>query len=173
MKAEYINPFVCAAVEVFSTMLKCELVRGPLSLNANFQPAHEVSGIIGLSGQASGTVVVSVDREVAISATEKFLGVRPDSIDSDVIDAIGEITNMIAGRAKAGLEALAMSLALPTVITGKNHTIRFGSNAQTICIPYTSPWGELSVEVGLVEAPERPESEVILNGASRELAGAR
>jgi chemotaxis protein CheX len=173
VKAEYVNPFVCAAVEVFSTMLKCELVRGPLSLNANFQPAHEVSGIIGLSGRASGTVVVSVDREVAISATEKFLGVRPTTIDSDVIDAIGEITNMIAGRAKAGLESLAMSLALPTVITGKNHIIRFGSNAQTICIPYTSPWGELSVEVGLVEAPERPEQEVILNGASRELAGAR
>ena len=71
MKAEYINPFVNAAVEVFSTMLKCELVRGPLSLNANFQPAHEVSGIIGLSGRASGTVVVSVDRNVAISATKR------------------------------------------------------------------------------------------------------
>jgi chemotaxis protein CheX len=157
---------------VFSTMLKCDLVRGPLSLNANFQPAHEVSGIIGLSGRASGTVVVSVDREVAISATEKFLGVRPDTIDSDVIDAIGEITNMIAGRAKAGLEALAMSLALPTVITGKNHTIRFGSNAQTICIPYTSPWGELSVEVGLVESADRVNHEVVADSNEPQLAGA-
>ena len=173
MKAEYINPFVNAAVEVFSTMLKCELVRGPLSLNANFQPAHEVSGIIGLSGRASGTVVVSLNREVALSATEMMLGGRPSSIDSDVIDAIGEITNMIAGRAKAGLEALAMSLALPTVITGKNHTIRFGSNAQTICIPYTCPWGELSVEVGLVESPERSDHEIIFDGNEQQLAGAR
>jgi chemotaxis protein CheX len=173
VKAEYINPFVSAAVEVFSTMLKCDLVRGPLSLNANFQPAHEVSGIIGLSGRASGTVVVSVDREVAMSATEKFLGTRPETIDSDVIDAIGEITNMIAGRAKAGLEALAMSLALPTVITGKNHTIRFGSNAQTICIPYTSPWGELSVEVGLVESAEAADHEIAADSNEHQLAGVR
>ncbi len=173
MKAEYINPFVSAAVDVFSTMLGCELTRGQLSLNNNFQPAHEISGIIGLSGKASGTVVVSVDREVALSATGKMLGQRPEAIDTDVIDAIGEMTNMIAGKAKAGLAHLAMNLALPTVITGKNHTIRFGSNAQTICIPYTCPWGSLSVEVGLVEDPEEAKEIVSTHRAAPQLAGAR
>lgn len=151
MKAEHINPFVSSAVEVFSTMLKCDLTRGALSLNADFQPSHDISGVIGLSGKASGTVVVSVDRNVALSITERMLGERPNSINTDVIDAVGEVTNMIAGRAKAGLEHLAMTLALPTVITGKNHIIRFGSAAQTICIPYTCEWGDISLEVGLVE----------------------
>lgn len=170
MKAEYINPFVCAAVDVFSTMLECELKRGQLSLNVNFQPAHEISGIIGLSGKASGTVVVSVDREVALSATEKMLGVRPADVDADVIDAIGEVTNMIAGKAKTGLEHLSMHLALPTVITGKNHVVRFGSNAQTICIPYTCDWGGLSVEVGLVDAPQELRHEIVANPNPKALA---
>jgi chemotaxis protein CheX len=152
LKAEYINPFVTSAVEVFSTMLECRLTRGELSLNPHFQPKHDISGVIGLSGKASGTVVVSVDRNVAISATECMLGQRPASINSDVIDAVGELTNMIAGRAKAGLQHLHMTLALPTVITGQNHVIRFGSAAQTLCIPYTCKWGAISVEVGLVEA---------------------
>lgn len=151
MKAEYINPFIASAVDVFSTMLKVELTRGEMSIRQNFQPAHEVSGIIGLTGKASGTVVVSVDGNVAVTVTEVMLGQRPDSINADVVDAVGEVTNMIAGRAKAGLEHLEMSLALPTVITGKNHVINFGSAAQTICIPYTCPWGELTVEVGLVD----------------------
>ena len=44
-----------------------------------------------------------------------------------------------------------MCLAIPTVITGKNHLISFGSSAQTISIPYTCDWGRLSVEVGIVE----------------------
>lgn len=153
MKAEHINPFVSAAVEVFATMLKCDLTRGELFANTNFHPAYEVSGIIGLSGKASGTVVVSVDESVAMSITEAMLGERPDSVNSDVIDAVGEVTNMIAGRAKSQLEQFAMSLAMPTVITGKNHVINFGSAAQTIGIPYTSPWGDLTVEVGLVEKP--------------------
>ena len=151
MKAEHINPFLTSAVDVFSTMLDCKLTRGTPAINAAFQPAHEVSGIIGLSGKASGTVVVSVDREVAMCVTEKMIGARPDSLNADVMDAIGEITNMIAGRAKTGLAQLEMNLALPTVITGKNHVIRFGSLAQTISIPYSCEWGELTVEVGLIE----------------------
>jgi chemotaxis protein CheX len=173
VKAEYINPFVSAAVDVFSTMLQCQLVRGELSLNVNFQPAHDISGIIGLSGKASGTVIVSVDREVALSATEKMLGERPSDINTDVIDAIGEVTNMIAGRAKVGLAQLQMSLALPTVITGTNHTIRFGSNAQTICIPYTCPWGKLSVEVGMVEAPAEAKLVVATHREGAQLVGAK
>jgi chemotaxis protein CheX len=153
MKAEYINPFIASSVDVFSTMFNVELTRGEPSLRQNFQPAHEVSGVIGLTGKASGTVVVSVDSNVAISVTEVMLGQRPDSINADVVDAVGEVTNMIAGRAKAGLEHLSMSLALPTVITGKDHVINFGSAAQTICVPYTCPWGNLTVEVGLVDQP--------------------
>ena len=152
MKAEFINPFVRSTVDVFSTMLNCELKRGELSLNANFQPEHEISGVIGLSGLASGTVIVSLDRSVALSAVGAMLGEAPAEIDDDVIDTVGELTNMIAGKAKAALEQFDMKLALPTVITGKNHVITFGSAAQTICIPFSCEWGELSVEVGLAES---------------------
>lgn len=132
-------------------MLNCEVERGDISLNANFQPEHEVSGIIGLSGKMSGTVVISLERNVAISATGALLGEVPESIDTNVIDTVGELTNMIAGQAKGGLEQFDMALALPTVITGKNHIISFGSVAQTICIPYSCKWGDLTVEVGIAE----------------------
>jgi chemotaxis protein CheX len=155
LKAEHINPFLASTLEVFSTMTGCSLTRGELSLSLNFQPQHDVSGIIGLSGKASGTVVVSLDREVAIAVTERMLGDRPETINSDVIDAVGEIVNMIAGRAKSNLQELEMALSLPTVITGKNHVIQFGSSTRTICIPYTCEWGELSLEVGLVEKSEQ------------------
>jgi chemotaxis protein CheX len=154
LKAEYINPFVTAAAEVFSTMLQCELTRGKLAIGNGAQPTMDISGVIGLSGRATGTVVLSLDRAVALSATEILLGQKCTSIDGDVIDAVGELTNMVAGRAKAGLEHLAMSLALPTVITGKNHVISFGSATQTLAIPFTCDWGGLVVEVGLVDEAE-------------------
>lgn len=156
MKVEYINPFLTSAADVFATMLNCEITRGQISLNADFRPEHDVSGIIGLSGKATGTVVVSLARNVALSAAEVFLGERPDDINDDVVDTVGELTNIIAGRAKALLEHLSMSLSLPTVITGKGHTVKFGSSTSTICIPFTCKWGDLTVEVGLVE--EKPEA---------------
>jgi chemotaxis protein CheX len=154
MKVEFINPFVTAAVTVFRTMLMCELTRGQIQLKEHSQPDHEISGVIGLSGRAVGTVVLSISREVAISATEAMLGERPDGLNADVVDAIGEVTNMIGGSAKAELEQFAMTLSLPNVISGKNHTVAFPSGATPISIPFTCEWGSVCLDVGLCEVME-------------------
>ena len=58
VNVDYINPFLNAAVNVFRTMAACELKRGTPYLADSDQPALEISGIIGLSGKAIGTVVL-------------------------------------------------------------------------------------------------------------------
>ena len=152
MKAEHIDPFVRSTMAVFSTMCGCELTSGELSLKTSFRPQYEISGVIGLSGKLAGTVVVSLQKDMALYIAEALLGTRPADIDDDVIDAVGEMTNMIAGKAKGELEAYDMSLSLPTVISGSGHKVQFGSQVKPICIPYSSQHGDLTVEVGLVEA---------------------
>lgn len=151
MRVEFINPFVSATLDVFRVMLACELTREPLIAKREHTPMHEVSGLIGLSGACRGMVVVSVGRETAIRAAEIMLSSRPDGLDADVMDAIGEITNMIAGAAKAQLEQYSLSIGLPTVITGKCQTITFPSGATPIGIPFESEIGPVCVQVGLVE----------------------
>ena len=96
---------------------------------------------------------MSLDRQVALSATEAMLQERPEEINSDVTDAIGELTNMIAGGAKAKLEQFALRVSLPNVVTCKGHRIEFPSNLPPICIPFDCEWGRVVVEVGLVEEP--------------------
>ncbi len=154
MRVEYINPFVTAVLSVFRTMLGTELVRGQPFVKGGFQPRHQISGVIGLSGKARGTIVLSLDREAALRATAILTQEeRPSSINADVIDAVGELANMIAGCAKAKLEQFEMSVSLPSVITGKGHCIEFPSNTTPICIPFDCEWGSVDVEVGLVELP--------------------
>lgn len=153
MRAEYINPFILSTSNVYSTMLSCELERGTPALKESFCPEYEVSGVIGLTGNAVGTVVVSLSRNAALNSAAKLLEEDPKSltdIDRDVVDAIGELTNMIAGGAKAKLEELSLSVSLPSVICGKNHTVSFPSEATPISIPFDSKWGPISIEVGLV-----------------------
>jgi chemotaxis protein CheX len=151
MLAEHFNPFISATIEVFRTMLGCELTRGPLGLKRNNSPAFEVSGMIGISGGMHGMVVVSLSRETAISATEKMLGERPDSLNGDVTDAVGEIANMIAGAAKTKFEGSALSIGLPTVVCGKNHLVTFPSQSTPMSLPFDSDLGAISVEIGLAE----------------------
>lgn len=155
MRVEYINPFIKSLVETFDTMLQCKAERGSISLKEEPGTLHEVSGIIGLSGKAVGSVVVSLSREVALGAAGAMLMDEKSELDADVIDAIGEITNMVAGGAKTALEEYSLSMSLPNVITGKGHAIRFPSNVKPILVPFTTKWGDLAIEVGLeqVEAP--------------------
>jgi chemotaxis protein CheX len=151
MRVEFINPFVAATSDVFKTMLGCGLTRGPLSLQHEHAPRHEVNGLIGLSGSWRGMVVVSVDRSTAISAAEAMLGVRPPDVNGDVLDAVGELTNMIAGAAKTKLEEFKLTIGLPMVVCGKAQAIAFPSQAQPIVIPFDSAIGPICVQVGLVE----------------------
>ena len=151
MRVEYINPFVKSLVTTFSTMLNCTATRGPLMLKRDVFPPVEISGVIGLSGKAVGTVVVSLSKEVALKATSAMLMTETTEIDGDVVDAVGEITNMVAGAAKAELSEYELSISLPSVITGRGHEVRFPSNVTPICVPFDTQWGKLNLEVGLEE----------------------
>ena len=156
MKAEYINPFLVSTISTFKTMLGCVLTRGTPYVKNGSQPSHEVSGVIGLSGKAQGTVVLGLGREAALRATEAMLQERPPEINAEVVDAIGELANIIAGQAKAQLEHLELSVSLPSVITGKGHCIQFPTKVKPLCIPFDSDWGPITVEVGLSEPHAMP-----------------
>ena len=153
MKAEFINPFIAATCEVFRTMLSCEAKRGAPTLDRNALPGRAVSGLIGLSGSYQGMVVFGLGDETAIRVAEILLGDRPDSVNGDVVDAIGEVTNMIAGAAKAKLEEYQLSVGLPTVICGQNQIVSFPTGTRPIALPFTTDLGPICIEVGLVESP--------------------
>jgi len=151
MKAEFINPFIHPTVYVFKTMLSCDVARTGLAVHEVFTPQYDITGIIGLSGKASGDIVISFQKEFGLLATEALTGEKITEINDDVVDTVGELTNMIAGNAKARLENLEMHLALPTVIVGNIHSIRFPSKVKPISVAFGSDWGYFSIEVGLVE----------------------
>jgi chemotaxis protein CheX len=154
MTIEFAEPFLASAVSTFSTMLGCKLIPGEPFIKGDLPTEHEVTGVIGLSGKAKGAVALSLCREAALSASAAMLGQRPSDVNHDVTDAVGELTNMIAGGAKARLEHLSLSASLPTVIVGQGHVMEFPYQAAPVCIPFECPWGQVIVEVGLIEQQE-------------------
>ena len=82
MKADYINPFLVSTVHVFHEMLALELVREQAFIRQDFASQHEVTGLIGLIGKTTGTVAVSLPRDIALAVAEKLLGERRAEIDA-------------------------------------------------------------------------------------------
>ena len=150
MTADYINPFLLATASVFDSMLAVKIERKKPFLRKAFDPQYEVTGVIGLTGKATGTVAFSLPSAVAIAITAKLLGEQPTSVNAQVADAVGEVTNMIVGAAKAQLASLELSLGLPTVVIGREACIAFPSRAVPISIPFATELGDMVVEVGIV-----------------------
>ncbi len=153
MKAEWINPFMFSLANAFETMLGCHVERGSLKLRNGSADLHEISGMIGLSGHVAGMAVLSLARNVALKAASGLLMIEAEQINEEVIDAVGELTNMVAGAAKSQMGPYEVSIGLPSVITGRGHYVRFPSNVTPIVVPYETDWGPLTLEVGLAAMP--------------------
>lgn len=151
MKADFANAFIEATKNVFATMLHCEAHRtGGLSL-CGAQSAHEVAGYIGLSGATHAGMAISMPRTTAVKVAESMLQESIAEFNQDVIDAVGEVANMVAGAAKAMLEHHQLSITLPTVVVGQSRRLDFPSSSTPFCISFDTEFGPVAVEIGIME----------------------
>lgn len=136
---KYIQPFVDVCVNVFKEFIGAELVtERPHFIDKNDIHQWDVSAVIGLTGEARGAVVISMKANLACRLTGMLTGANHTAMDDEVIDAIGEIINIIAGNAKRGLEeSFKLVISLPTIVRGSNHAIQWPNDqARIICIPF-------------------------------------
>jgi chemotaxis protein CheX len=136
---QYIQPFIDVCRNVFKEFIGCELVvERPFFSEPAMTNEWDLSAVIGLTGEARGAVVISMKTELAIRLTDILTGSQHYMLDEDVVDAIGEIINIIAGNAKKGLEeSFRLVISLPTIIEGNKHSIKWPNNqARIICIPF-------------------------------------
>lgn len=143
-----------SALSVFSKMCGIELtlsetIKGPSPVR------HALSGIVGMSGSMKATTVINISEELAFAVAEAFTGERPTKIDSDLIDLIGELANMVGGNAKERLSTPSLSLGLPTVVTGEGHCIAFSPDMQLSTLQFDTPHGPLRIELGASEQKNR------------------
>ena len=139
---QYIQPFIKVGTNVFKEFLNLDLeAKLPYFMEKNETTDWDISGVIGLTGEARGAVVISLKTDLAIRLTAILTGKEYKSLDADVIDAVGEIINIIAGNAKQELEeAFRLVISLPTIVKGKEHSINWPiGQARVICIPFTTP----------------------------------
>jgi chemotaxis protein CheX len=138
---QYIQPFISVCETVFhdfcQTKVKADRVF--FAEKDKYETNWDISGIIGLSGEVSGTVAISLRDITAFRVTNVLTGTKHTSFDDDVTDAIGEIINIIAGNVKKHFEEeMRVKISLPSIVKGKAHSIVWPSEkTRIICIPFS------------------------------------
>ncbi len=158
MDVNYINPFLNGTLEVLKKMAFVDAFAGKPYSKADSTGCGDVSGIIGITGNAVGSLAISFTEESICGITSNMLGETYKDICRDVFDTVGEITNMVSGVARTYMEreGLIVYAAIPTVVYGKNHVIMHILKSPSIVIPFSTKFGQFFVDVciKMVESDE-------------------
>jgi chemotaxis protein CheX len=155
-RGEIVEYVRSAAGEVFSTMLGMEIEAAPEHEDtAAPQISDGVMAFVGMAGSWTGTGVISCSASFACRICAHLLMTEADSVNEEVLDAVGEVTNMIVGNFKTRAEEHlgALGLSIPTVIYGRNFTSRSIGHTNWIVLPFQCG-GEL-LEVRICMAPAK------------------
>lgn len=142
------RPFIKATVDILQTMAGLPATVGKPYVKKNLTARGDVSAIVGVTGDKKGSIGVTFTKPCAIALVKGMLGDDIQDVLQDIQDAVGEVTNMISGQARAGLVSLGVTLqgSTPTVIVGDGHIIRHISASPVIAIPFTTAHGNFTVE---------------------------
>jgi chemotaxis protein CheX len=118
---EWIPLLDMAVREVFELMLGSQLTI-PATTDDD---KYDTTAMVGLAGQLCGVLSVRCSRKAAALMTSKMLGVELDKVDPEIADALGEVSNMVAGNFKNKITDLAEGCMLspPTVVTGTDYSL--------------------------------------------------
>lgn len=104
MKVEFINPFVAAVVHVLHTETGEPPRKGELRLEDQHYTTSDITVVIGVVGKVSGAVLLGFTQRTDLGVVSAMLGQPVERLDKLAESAIGEIGNMVTGRASGLLE---------------------------------------------------------------------
>ncbi len=113
-----------------------------------------LTSMIGLAGALKGVLAVHCSEKAAKGITGAMLGMEVEELDGDVKDAIGEITNMVAGGLKAAWasDGIDIELAIPTTVIGKSIRTSGLAGGNRFIVPFNTPAGDFGIELKYIQS---------------------
>ncbi len=151
MDIEFVDPFLTATIHVLKVQASVEASAGKISLKkAGVMTSGDISGIIGVVSETfNGSVIISFPEATFLAIMSSMLGETYTSINKDIVDGAGELTNIIFGQAKITLneKGYGINTAIPSVVSGKNHILSAQTKGAVVVVPFESSAGPFVVEI--------------------------
>jgi len=143
-----------ATGEVFRTMLDMEVRLTGAATGDGCAKSGFIS-FVGITGHWAGAGVFCCSPALATRICARMLGMdtdpeKPDT-DEEVMDVVAEVTNMIVGNIKNGLEPVTgpLAISVPTVIHGRNFHFRNQAGQEYANLTFTTEGETFEVRVSL------------------------
>jgi chemotaxis protein CheX len=151
---------------VLSTMMELQVEAGTAHIQTSSPSATDgVMAFVGLAGPWVGSGVVCCGAQVACKLSALLLMNEASEVNDDVLDAIGEVANMVFGNFKTTAETKVGSLGLsvPTVIYGQNFVSRSLGKSEWIVVPFDCAVGPFEIRIWFAPVTESHLARLIVN----------
>lgn len=153
MDATIVNAFIEATLFTLETTASVQFQPLDPFLKSDRTARGDISGIIDLAGDVSGTFSVSFESKVILEIVSRMFGEIMTEINDDITDAVGEILNMVAGRTNTKLseDGKTLKAKFSKVLTDPRHEIAHAPGLPVIAIPIKADSGIITLEICIVE----------------------
>jgi chemotaxis protein CheX len=146
----FLDELAAATGEVFRTMVFTEIAPAVPIEGEALRGGTNVVGTVAFTGKTNGLVVFYSTLEAARHITGAMLGMDAAEVGDELPDAIGELTNMIAGSFRtrvAHSQNETWAISVPTVTVGSDFYTKFVSDVKRVLCPFSMGEREVFVEL--------------------------
>ncbi|MCG8685846.1 MAG: chemotaxis protein CheX [Desulfobacterales bacterium] len=150
MDVTLVNPFIEGTLHILDTTAFVKVKPEPPFLKTDNVCQGDITGFLEISGDLEGTAAISFTEKSILGIVSAMFGEEMTEINEEITDAVGEISNMVAGHVttKIAEQDKKIKVKFVKVLTGRNETISHTeSGSHVVSIPFRTTKGKVIVEV--------------------------
>jgi chemotaxis protein CheX len=150
MGSDVAQPFLLAAKGVLEQELGGDVGRGTVSVERGDFATGEVTAVVGVTGALSGAVMYRMSEATALAIVGQMMGQQFDELDALARSGVGELGNVITGRAGVLLEraGIAADIAPPMLIVGRGGYMS-SLDIPRLVVPLATRVGAIDLQIAL------------------------
>jgi chemotaxis protein CheX len=142
MDKAIVAAFSKAAASTFRDMFGIVATEaGTCELTGSEDHGWDVTGLVGLAGQAQGVVAIRIKQPVLAELLAGSGVIAGGVLEGRQLEGglVGEMMNIIAGSAISAIRDLNIEIAPPVIVRGPNHKIGWPNIAPVVALSFSLP----------------------------------
>ncbi|MCP3873173.1 MAG: chemotaxis protein CheX [Desulfobacteraceae bacterium] len=150
MDATLVNPFIEGTLHILDTTAFVKVKPETPFLKKDRIPHGDISGLLEISGDLTGTAAVTFTEKSILGIVSAMFGEDMPEINEEIHDAVGEISNMVAGHVTTKIAEMdkKVTVKFKEIKIGQDALIEHIEGAQhVLALPFRTTKGKVLIEV--------------------------
>jgi chemotaxis protein CheX len=150
MDVTLVNPFIEGTLHILDTTALVKVTPEPPFLKSNTLTQGDITGLLEISGDLTGTAAITFSEKSILGIVSAMFGEEMTEINDEITDAVGEISNMVAGHVTTKIAELDKKIKVKFVeiVMGQGKPIAHqAGGSHIVSIPFRTTKGKVLVEV--------------------------